>query len=101
MPMLTTLRMRLPVAPVHEPLTHAVGEVAHAIEDLVHVANDVLPVDGERRVTRQAQRDMEYGAVLAHVDVVAEHRVDALAKANPPDEATSSRIVSAVMRFFE
>ena len=45
----------------------------------MHLRDDVLPVDDERRVARQAQRGVQDGPVLGDVDVVAaEHRLDAL-----------------------
>ena len=60
----------------------AVGEGRHLVEHGVHVGHDVLAVDDDRRAARRAQRDVQHGAVLGDVDLVAaEHRVDALAQA--------------------
>ncbi len=75
--MLTTLVMRLPVAPVHAPVAHAVGERRHLGEHLVHVGDDVLAVHDEAGGRRHAQGDVQHGAVLGDVDVLAgEHGVD-------------------------
>ena len=52
MPMLTTLRMRLPVWPFHAPLADAVGEVGHPVEHGVDLGHDVLAVDDDRRAPR-------------------------------------------------
>ena len=42
----------------------------------MHVAHDVAAVDDERPLARHPQRDVEDGAVLGDVDVLAaEHRV--------------------------
>ena len=49
MPMLTTLRIRFPVWPVHAPLADAGREVGHAVEHRVHLRDDVLAVDDDRR----------------------------------------------------
>ena len=53
----------------------AVGELAHPGEDLVHVGDDVLAVDGQCRIGRQAQRGVQDGAVLGGVDVGAGEHV--------------------------
>ena len=45
MPMLTTVRMRSPVAPVHVPSRTRLGERRHAVEHVVHVGDDVVAVD--------------------------------------------------------
>ena len=75
MPMLTTVRMRLPVVPSHDAGADAVAEGRHAVEHGVHLGDDVDPVDDQRRRARHAQRDVEHGAVLGVVDVLAgEHR---------------------------
>ena len=79
MPMLTTLRMRLPVWPVHAPRAHPVGEVGHAVEHRVHLGHDVDAVDhdalrprGARSATCSTARSSVTLMLLA-----AEHRVDA------------------------
>ncbi len=79
MPMLTMLRIGLPVWPLQSPDADPVGEGGHAVEDLVHLVHDVDAVDDERRPFRHAERDVEDRAVLGHVDAVAgEHHVAAL-----------------------
>ena len=50
MPTLTTVVMRLPVAPRQWAAADAVGEVAHPVEHPVHIRDDVVPTDGERRI---------------------------------------------------
>ena len=82
MPMLTTLRIGLPVWPVHSPRADPLGEGAHPVEHLVDLLDDVVAVDDQRAVARHPQRDVEDGAVLGDVDVLAgEHRVAALGDA--------------------
>ena len=58
MPMLTTLRIRLPVWPFHSPRADALGEVGHPVEHLVDLGHDVLAVDDDRlaRAARAARR---------------------------------------------
>ncbi len=94
-----------PLAVVPGPLAvaHPVRERAHAVEHRVHAGHDVLAVDDDRRVARGAQRDVQRGAVLRHVDPVAgEHRgdggVEAGARARAHRAAPASR---SVIRFFE
>ena len=60
MPMLMTVRMRLPVAPVHVAVAHLVGEVAHPAEHLVDVGHDVVTVDLDDLVGRRPQRDVQH-----------------------------------------
>ena len=82
----------LPVCPVHAPGAHAVGEVGHPAEDGVHVGDDVDAVDLDARPFGSAQRDVEHGAVLGDVDVLArEHRVDAIAQPGPLGEREQQR----------
>ena len=45
MPMLTTLRMRLPVWPFQSPLRTRLAKARHLVEHGVHVGHDVLAVD--------------------------------------------------------
>ena len=81
MPTFTTLRMRLPVCPVHCPPRTRVAERGHAVEHVVHARHDVHAVDDDLALARRAQRGVQHGAVLGHVDLVAaEHRVDAVAQ---------------------
>ena len=82
MPMLTTLRMRLPVWPFHSPLRTRLAEVGHLVQHGVHLGHDVLAVHDDGGVLGRAQGDMKHGAVLGEVDLVpAEHGLDALAQA--------------------
>ncbi len=68
----------------------------------MHVGHDVLPVDHDRLAARRAQRDVQHGAVLGDVDLLAaEHRVDARAQPRLAGELQEQRIVSSVTRFFE
>ena len=103
MPMLTTLRMRLPVWPFHSPLRTRVGEGGHLVEHGVDAGDDVFAVDDDRFAFGRAQGDVQDGAVLGDVDLVAaEHGVDArLAGRTPRRVAISSFRVSSVMRFLE
>ena len=79
MPMLTTLRIGLPVWPFHSPAADPVGERGHPVEHLVHLLDDVDAVDDQRRAARHPQRDVQHGAVLGDVDPLAgEHRLDPL-----------------------
>ncbi len=79
MPMLTMLRMRLPVWPVHAPLRTRSHEGRHAVEHRVHVRHDVVAIDDDRCAARRAQRHVQHRAVLGDVDLLAaEHGVDAL-----------------------
>jgi hypothetical protein len=60
------------------------GEGAHLVEHGVHVCHDVLAVDHQPRPAGHAQRDVQHGAVLADVDVLAaEHGRDPLAQPGP------------------
>ena len=66
------------------PLARAdpVGERRHPVEHLVHVGDDITPVDDQRPLAWHAQRDVQHGAVLGDVDVLArEHGVAALGDA--------------------
>ena len=87
MPMLMTLRIRLPVWPVHVAGADPVGEVGHLVEHRVHLGDDVDAVDRGSLVLRRAQRDVQHGPVLGDVDLLArEHRVAQLLDAGPPGE---------------
>ncbi len=55
---------------------HPLRERLHPFEHLVDVADDVTAVDDERAIAREAQGDVEGGAILGRIDVLAaEHRV--------------------------
>ena len=105
MPMLMTLRMRLPVWPFHCAAADAVGEVGHAVEDGVDLGDDVLAIDDDRGVARGAQGDVEDGAVFGDVDLLAgEHGVDALARlrlVGEVDEQTEGLVGDAVFGVVE
>ena len=84
MPMLTTLRIRLPVWPVHAPDADPVGEARHPVEDAVHLRDDVVAVDLDALALRRPKRDVQDGAVLGDVDLLArEHRVAQLLDTGP------------------
>ena len=102
MPMLTTLRMRLPVWPVHSPLPHPIGECGHAVEHGVHGRHDSMPsttmcsLAGARRATCNTAR--------SSVTLILSPRNIASMRSGTPRataSANSSRIVSSVMRFLE
>ena len=69
---------------VTEPRTGAQrrGEVTHTPQDLVDIGGDILTVDLEVFLDREAKRGVEDGAVLGVVDVLAaEHGLDAVLEA--------------------
>ena len=103
MPMLTTLRIGLPVWPVHSPRADPLGEGGHPVEHLVDLLDDVDAVDDQRALARHPQRDVQDGAVLGDVDLLAgEHRVAALARRRARAASSPSSItVSSVIRFLE
>ena len=81
MPMLTTLRMRLPVWPVQAPPRTRSEKSAMRSSTACTCGHDVLAVDHDRRAARRAQRHVQHGALLGDVDLLApEHRVDAPAQ---------------------
>ena len=97
MPMLTTVRIRSPVCPVHCPERTASVNVGHPVQHRVHVG-DARP--GRRRPARrpagQAQRGVQDRPVLAGVDVLArEHGVDPLGQ---PGRARPARPAAASSR---
>ncbi len=60
---------------------HAVGEARHLVEHGVDLGHDVLAVHDDRRPSRRAQSDVQDGALLRDVDLLAaEHGVDARAQ---------------------
>ncbi len=82
MPMLTTLRMRLPVNPSHSPLRTRAANAAMRFRHRMHLGHDVGAVDDNPFALRRAQRDVQHRALFRHVDpFAAEHRRDALAQA--------------------
>ena len=59
------------------PVAERVRERRHLLQHPVHVRDDIDAVDDETRPRRHAQRDVQHGAVLGDVDVLAaEHGVD-------------------------
>ena len=82
MPMLTTLRMRLPVCPSHRPLRIWSEKAAIRSRTACTSGHDVGAVDDNPLALRRAQGDVEHGALFGHVDLfAAEHRFDARAQA--------------------
>ena len=82
MPMLTMLRIGLPVWPIHRPRADLVRELGHPVEHLVHRRARRRRRRPGSLAPRRPQRDVQHGAVLGDVDLLAgEHRVDALAQA--------------------
>ena len=71
MPMLTTLRIGLPVWPFHSPERTRSRERGHPVEHLVHLLDHVDAVDDQRALLRHAQRDVEHRPVLGDVDPLA------------------------------
>ena len=102
MPMLTTLRMRLPVWPRQRAAADLVGERGHPVEHRVHLGHDVDAVDHDPLASRRAQRDVQHGALLGHIDL-SPRNIASMRSRRPHSSArrTSSRSVSSVMRFFE
>ena len=102
MPMLTTLRIGLPVWPFHAPERTRSANARMRPQHPVHLGHDVLAVDDQRRRLGHAQRHVQHRAVLGDVDAVAaEHGVDALAQPALVGQLQQRRTVSSVMRFFE
>ena len=57
-------------------VANGIAERRHAVEHLVHLGHHVDSVDHQRAPTGHPQGDVQYGAVLGRVDVVAaEHRL--------------------------
>ena len=82
MPMLTTLRMRLPVWPVHSPERTASAKRAIRSSTAWTAGTTFSPSTTIVASARRAQGDVQDGAVLGGVDLLAaEHRVDPLAQA--------------------
>ena len=106
MPMLTTLRMRLPVWPFHAPLADAVGEGGHLVEHGVDLGHDVLAVDDDRRVPCGA-RSATCSTARFSVTLIFSPRNMASMRARRPDSSAScdeqpQRLVGdAVLRVVE
>ena len=82
MPMLTTLRMRLPVWPFQAPLRTRSEKSAILSSTAWTSGTTFSPSTHDRAPRGRAQRDVQHGAVLGDVDLLAaEHGVDALAQA--------------------
>jgi hypothetical protein len=82
MPMLMTVRMRLPLWPRHWPLRTCVGKRCHAAQHGVHFGHDIDAVHQNLRALGRAQGRVQGRAVLGGVDgVAAKHGGDALAHA--------------------
>ncbi len=105
MPMLTTLRMRLPVWPLHSPLRTRSQKSGHPVEHVVHLRHHVLAIDEDRRRPGGPEGDVQDRAVFGDVDPVArEHGVDPLAQVAFPRQLheESQRVVGdAVLRVIE
>ena len=103
MPMLTTLRMRLPVWPSTRRCARARQNAAMRSSTACTSGTTSSPSTTMRSLARRAQRDVQHRALLGDVDLLAaEHRLDALAQAARLGQlARSSRSVSSVTRFFE
>ena len=81
MPMLTTLRIGRPGVALPLAAANALRERRHAFQHPMDARHDILAVDDDRRPFRRPQRDVQRGAVLGAVDLLAaEHRVDARGK---------------------
>ena len=81
MPMLTTARIRSPVCPVHAPLRTRSAKSAIRSSTSWTSCRTSCPSTSSPLVARVAQRDVQDGAVLGGVDVLAaEHRLGALAQ---------------------
>ena len=81
MPMLMTLRMRLPVWPFQSPLRTRSAKSAILSSTAWTSGTTLRPSMNDRRAARRAQRDVQHRALLGDVDLVAaEHRLDALAQ---------------------
>ena len=103
MPMLTTLRIGLPVWPSHAPERTRSAKAAIRSSTACTSGTTSWPSTTIVLALGRPQRDVQHGPVLGDVDVLAaEHGVDASSRTPARRaRATSSRIVSAVMRFFE
>ena len=82
MPMLTILRMRLPVCPFHSPLRIRSENAVHLVEHLVDAGNYVLTIDKDGFSLRRTQCHVQHRPFLGDVDLVpVKHRVHTLSQA--------------------
>ena len=105
MPMLMTLRIRLPVWPFQAPLRTRSAKAAIRSSTAWTSGTTSSPSTRIDAPSRRAQRHVQHGALLGDVDLLAaEHRVDALAQ---PDSSASSQqqlqrlVGDAVLRVVE
>ena len=83
MPMLTTLRIGLPVCPVHSPERTRSAKTLIRSSDLVDLLDDVDAVDDQRAAARHPQRHVQDRAVLGDVDLLAARTSRRGARASP------------------
>jgi hypothetical protein len=77
MPMLMTLRRRLPVWPFPRPAADSVAKIGHSVEHGVDLGHHVLGVYNDRCSPGGTQRHMQHGSPLRDVDLLPpEHRID-------------------------
>ena len=87
MPMLTTLRMRLPVCPFHSPPRTRVQNSAMRSSTAWTSGTTFMPSTTMEASFRRAQRHVQDRAVFRYVDLLApEHGVDARAQARFPGQ---------------
>ena len=102
MPMLTTLRIGLPVWPFQAPLRTRSQKSAILSSTACTCGTTFTPSTMIDCVFGRAQGDMQDGAFLGDVDLVApEHGVDARRRPDSSASWKSSLSVSSVTRFFE
>ncbi len=102
MPILMTLRMRLPVCPFHSPLRTRLENSAHLVEDRMDLRHDVLSVHEDGCAFGRAQSYVQDGALLREVNFLpSKHRVDLRRRPDSSASRMRSLTVSSVMRFFE
>ena len=77
MPILMTLRMRLPVCPFHSPLRTRLEKCRHLVEHGMDLRHDILAVDEDGCAFGRAQGHVQDRALFRDVDLVsAKHGVD-------------------------
>ena len=106
MPMLTTLRIGLPVCPFHSPERTRSANAAIRSSTSCTSATTSTPSTTSEVALRHPQRDVQHRAVLGDVDpLAAEHRLDPLAQPGlprPAAEQQPERLVGdAVLRVVE
>ena len=102
MPMLTTLRMRLPVWPFQSPLRTRRAKLGHPVEHRVHLRHDVLAVD--RSMPPRGARSATCSTARFSVALILSPRNMASMRSRSPASSASARSrrsVSSVTRFFE